>query len=289
MPEWCCAVRFNKDNGTSVLNDTESKFTVLKDSFRYWTADPFLAEDNGKYYLFFEAYDRLKRKGVLGCREISENSVGKIKIIYECDSHLSYPFIYKKDGTFYIVPESMACGELFRLKCESFPDKWVKEKVLMKEKIVDTTMIHHHETDFYVSQRVLKQGLFDRVDVFYEKDGCIFDCASNPVKTDAETARGAGKFFEYDGMLIRPSQNCGKDYGEKLNFNQVLVLNEAGFEEKLLKTISPKDIQVDHAEKYVGIHTYNKLDNIEVIDLKIGANFNVLNIIGAVLKRLLGR
>lgn len=78
VPEWCCAVRFNQDGGTSILNDTETEFTVIKDSYRYWTADPFLAEENGKYYLFFEVYDRLKRKGVLGYREITKNSAGKI-------------------------------------------------------------------------------------------------------------------------------------------------------------------------------------------------------------------
>ena len=52
VPEWCCAVRFNQDGGTSILNDTETEFTVIKDSYRYWTADPFLAEENGKYYFW---------------------------------------------------------------------------------------------------------------------------------------------------------------------------------------------------------------------------------------------
>ncbi len=289
VPEWCCAVRFNKDSNTSILNDTKSEFTAIKDSYRYWTADPFLAEENGKYYLFFEAYDRLKRKGVLGFREISENSVGKIKIIYECPSHLSYPFIFKENGTYYIVPESKESGELFRLRCEHFPDKWVKEKVLLKEHIVDTTIFNNNGINYYVSERVMKPGVFDRLDIFYEKDGCIFDCATNPVKRDAETARGAGKFFEYDGMLIRPSQNCGKQYGDKLNFNEVLRLDENGFDEKIYKTVSAEDISLNIKNDFTGIHTYNRCGNAEVIDLKIGAKFNILNIIGAVLKRLFKR
>lgn len=289
VPEWCCAVRFNKDDGTSILNDTKSEFTVLKNSYRYWIADPFLAEENGRYYLFFEAYDRLKRKGVLGCREISENHMGKIKIIYECPFHLSYPFIFKENGEYYIVPESKAGGELFRLKCEHFPDKWIKEKVIMNENIVDTTIFNHNGTDYYISERVIKAGVFDRVDIFYEKDGCIFDCSNNPVKRDAESARGAGALFKYGGRLIRPSQNCGRQYGDKLNFNEVLRLDENGFEEKVYKTVSAEDICLNVKNNFTGIHTYNRLDNIEVIDLKIGANFNLLNIIGAVMKRLFKR
>ena len=286
VPEWCCAVRFNKVGGTSILNDTETEFTVIKDSYRYWTADPFLAEENGKYYLFFEAYDRLKRKGVLGYREITESSAGKIKIIYECDSHLSYPFIFKENGTYYIVPESKASGELFRLKCEHFPDKWVKEKVIAKVGVVDTTIVHHNGVDYFVSQRVFNAGRFDRLDLFYIENGKLCECKNNPPKIDAETARGAGKFFEYNEKLLRPSQNCGAQYGDKLNFNEVTEISKDGYDEKILKTISAGDVKLNVPNDFTGIHTYNRLGNVEVIDLKIGANFNIFNIIGAVLKRL---
>lgn len=289
VPEWCSAVRFNQDGGTSILNDTETEFTVIKDSYRYWTADPFLAEENGKYYLFFEAYDRLKRKGVLGYREITEHSSGKIKIIYECDFHLSYPFIFKENGTYYIVPESKASGELFRLKCEHFPDKWVKEKVIAKVGVVDTTIVNHNGVDYYVSQRVMQAGRFDRFDLFYLENGRLCECKNNPLKIDAETARGAGKFFEYGAKLIRPSQNCGAQYGDKLNFNEVTEISKDSYSEKLLKTISVNDIKLNIKNDFTGIHTYNCLGNVEVIDLKIGANFNIFNIIGAVWKRLFRR
>lgn len=289
VPEWCCAVRFNKDSGTSILNDTETAFTVIKDSYRYWTADPFLAEESGRYYLFFEAYDRLKRKGVLGYREITENTAGKIKIVYECDSHLSYPFIFKENGTYYIVPESKESGELFRLKCEHFPDKWVKEKVIAKVHIVDTTIVHQNGMDYYVSQRVIHAGQFDRLDLFYFENGRLCECKNNPLKIDAETARGAGKFFEYNEKLIRPSQNCGVQYGDKLNFNEVIGISKDGYSEKLLKSISVNDIKLNIPNDFTGIHTYNRLGNAEVIDLKIGANFNLYNIIGAVWKRLFRR
>lgn len=289
VPEWCCAVRFNQDGGTSILNDTETEFTVIKDSYRYWTADPFLAEENGKYYLFFEAYDRLKRKGVLGYREITKNSAGKIKIIYECGSHLSYPFIFKENGTYYIVPESKASGELFHLKCEHFPDKWVKEKVISKVGVVDTTIVNYNGVDYFVSQRVISAGRFDRLDLFYIENGKFCECKNNPIKTDAETARGAGKFFEYNEKLIRPSQNCGAQYGDKLNFNEVISISKDSYTEKLLKTISVNDIKLNIKNDFTGIHTYNCLGNVEVIDIKIGANFNIFNIIGAVWKRLFRR
>ena len=65
VSEWCCAVRFNKNND-SIMTDLSTPFVVLPNSKRYWCADPFLFQKDDHYFVFFEAYDRLKRKGVLG-------------------------------------------------------------------------------------------------------------------------------------------------------------------------------------------------------------------------------
>lgn len=284
FPEiWCCAVRFGKD-GDSLLSGNGSVFSVLPNSYRYWTADPFVVKENGKYYLFFEMFDRIKRKGLLGCREISESGFGKMRVIYESASHLSYPFIYKKDGVYYIVPESNKSEELFRLRCVDFPLKWEKEKVLLHEKLVDTTIFTHNGTDFYISQRVSGDNVFDRIDLFYDHNSVIEECPVNPVKKDLKTARCAGKLFEYDGKLIRPSQNCADGYGAGLNFNEVLELSENAFKERLISMVLPEDIKLNFENHFTGIHTYNRTDNVEVIDLKIKSEINILNFVGVIFK-----
>lgn len=286
VPEWCCAIRFNDSDETSLLNNSENKFYVLKDSYRYWTADPFLFKKYGKYYLFFEMFDRLKRKGLLGYREISNKGIGKLNVIYECDCHLSYPYIYEKNGNVYIIPESSDSRTLFRLKCVNFPDVWEKETVLANDRLVDTTLFQFDDVDYYLSERVCQDYVFDRFDLFYTDEfGQFLECKNNPMKVDANTSRCAGKVFSYKGNFIRPSQNCGKFYGEKLNFNKIVEISKESYKEECIKTISVNDISLDSNNNFVGIHTYNKLDNIEVIDLKI-SRFNILNVIGAIVKRL---
>ena len=283
---WCCAVRFNNASSTSILNNLDEEFFVIKDGYRYWTADPFLVFENNKYYLFFEVFDRLKRKGLLGYREISKSSVGDIRIIYESYEHLSYPFIYKKGGEYFIVPESNKQGELFRLKCIDFPDKWEKEKVLANDNLVDTTITVKDGVTYYISERVVENNVFDRIDLLYEKDGVFIECENNPVKLDANTSRGAGKLFEYNGKLIRPSQDCGKAYGEKLNFNEIKELSENSFREETVKSISHNDLKLNCKNDFIGIHTYNTVNNVEVVDLKIKGKFNVLNTLGAIIKQI---
>ena len=232
VPEWCCAVRFNENDNTSLLNNTEKKFVVLKDTYRYWTADPFLICHEGKYYLFFEAYDRLKRKGLLGFREITKQKIGKINIVYEADSHLSYPYIYEENGIYYIIPESKESGELVKLKCVDFPFKWELDSVIAKKALVDTTLFLFNKEKYYISEKVIFSGRFNRVDLFYEDNGIFKECPNNPVKDDVNNARGAGKIFKYKGNYIRPAQNCGKYYGERLNFNKIVDISKDTYKEE---------------------------------------------------------
>lgn len=281
---WCCAIRINKDENTSVFNDLSNPFLILPNTKNYWCADPFLFKKDNQYYAFFEVLDLLKRKGMIGYRTISENGYGDIHIIYECDIHLSFPYIYEENGEIYIIPESAHANELFRLKCIRFPDTWEKDKVLIKDKLVDTVRVQRNERVYYLSQRVDDSNTFDRVDVFYEENGQIKECFGNPQKNDSSNARGAGSCFYLNGRLIRPTQDCSVAYGDKLKFNEVLQLDENVFSEKLLKTISYQDIPLNQDNTFSGIHTYNKLDNFEIIDLKIPSKFNMRNTIGAVIK-----
>lgn len=281
---WCCGVRFNNDDSTCVLNDRESEFIIAPNTKRYWCADPFLAKNNGKYYLFFEAFDRLQKKGVLGCREITAAGFGDIKIIYQAKGHLSFPFIYNQGDDYYIIPESAQEQALYRLKCLSFPDKWEKDKVLAKGRLVDTVMLKSGGTSYCISEKTDKSNYFDRVDLFYFENGELLECKGNPVKRDIENARGAGKLFEYNGKLIRPAQNCKGSYGESLNFNIVNEISKEGFSEERLCKISPKDLNFNEKNVFTGIHTYNRLDNIEVVDLKLPPKFSLYNFLGAFVK-----
>ena len=286
VPEWCCAVRFNTDEQT-VFNDLKTPFTVLKNSRRYWCADPFLYLRGGQYYLFFEAYDRLKRKGVLGYRTVSKTGCGKIHIFYESTGHLSYPFLFEKNGELYIMPESSAEKELFLLRCVSFPDQWKKERVLLQEPLADTTRLVLPSGTFYLSEQVDDTRVFDRLDLYYEDpDGALHPCASNPVKRDLTTARCAGACFQQDGRWIRPSQDCGETYGGKLNFNEILSVSDIGYREQNRNTLRPEDVRTNLHTSFIGIHTYNRVNGAETVDLKIPNRFVLMNVIGAVFKRV---
>lgn len=284
MWSWTSAVRFNENGSTSILTDKTTPFTIVPNSKRYWTADPFLFEKDGTLYLFFEAFDIFKRKGLLGYRTIENGSFGEIKIFYEHSSHLSFPFIYEENGTVYIIPESAKSGELFRLKCTHFPDQWEKERVLLEDAVVDTVRYVSDGTEYFISERVIEQNVFNRVDLYRMENGSLVPSEQNPVKLDASNARGAGAVTTINGRRVRPSQDCGTSYGERLNLNELVSISKDGFEERLLDTFTYRDIPLQKNIKIDGIHTYNRFGNVEVIDLRIPGKFNLRYTLGFINK-----
>ncbi len=289
FPEtWCVAYRKIENDKECLLYNKDKPFTVLPNTKSLWCADPFLFEKDGVLCIFFEALDYIKRKGLLGYRELTDDGYGDIHIIYKGDNHLSFPFVYEKDDTVYIIPESYHDNRLFRIKCTEFPDKWEYDKTLIEGKLVDTVLYSKDGTDFYITEKVVTEGVFNRLDIFAEKDGVIKEHTSNPVKTDDSNARGAGCLFRCEGDLIRPSQDCSSSYGEKLNFNKIITLSESEFCEEFIATVTAEEIKTYSSQSFCGIHTYNRLGNYEVIDLKLPARFSMRNTVGAVLKLLKG-
>ena len=68
----------------------------------YWVADPMLAENNGKTYLFYEAAHH--DKGRIEVVELYDNgTVSQPAIALEREYHLSYPFVFKHGDEWYMI------------------------------------------------------------------------------------------------------------------------------------------------------------------------------------------
>ena len=136
---WGLALR--QVNGKYLYDGNFSEFTIIKNSFRYWRADPFLFEHNGETYVFAELFDRLKAKGKIGAAKIKNGKCGKFKICLDLPWHLSYPCVYKKNNEIYMVPECARSGKITVYKSKNFPYEWEEAYVLYEGAGVDTTPV----------------------------------------------------------------------------------------------------------------------------------------------------
>jgi hypothetical protein len=167
-----------------------------------------------------------------------------------------------------MIPETSQNKTIELFKCQDFPYKWEFTKKLMENlSAVDTTLFFHKnkwwlftsidETN-NISGGSTELFLFFSDDLFsdvWESHPC------NPIISDVRTARPAGRIFKQNNKIFRPSQDCSIRYGKGFNLNQITILSETEYEEKLILKV---DTEWDKDLK--GTHTFNFDEDITIID-----------------------
>lgn len=260
-------VAYRKRNGGKILiEDQETPFLTIKNSWRYWYADPHLIEKDGKTWIFSEQYDRVRRKGKIACCELTKDGVTPWRTVLNLPFHLSYPHLLEIGTEVYMIPESYVANEIALYRAVSFPDKWSKVCTL-KERFcgVDSTVFKEHGKRWMISLQFLEGKerlmLFPLENNRIAGEGCC-------VAEQDNQKRPAGNLFTYDHSLLRPAQDCTESYGCALNFYKILRVSEDCYSETLFMRIKPEDIRSDFRKTAKGIHTYNFNSIFEVIDLK---------------------
>jgi hypothetical protein len=81
------------------------------------------------------------------------------------------------------------------------------------------------------------------------------------VRSDVNGTRPAGRFFRSEGRLYRPAQDCTVRYGHSIVINEVIRLDDAGYEEREAGRIPPT-----WGAPLIGTHTLNAWDGLTVVD-----------------------
>lgn len=271
-------VAFRAKPTGSILNDTDEMFHVIPNAFRYWAADPFVMERDGKAYIFAELYDYILRRGVLGCCVISGGKPGKWTPVIREEFHLSYPCLLKRDDRVYMMPESCAGEVLTVYEAVEFPHQWKKQQNLRANvKFADTTPFPSAASTLALTHRVddPQNPRLTLIDLEKKLPDTAIPGAI------AFRSRPAGHVFEMDGKRIRPvqySEDCGNGYGKGLIFCECKLSENLQYSEREIRELHPEDLIYDRPMFLDGMHTYNSSEHYEVIDIKT-RRFNILNLV----------
>jgi hypothetical protein len=232
----------------------------------FW-ADPFPVEDDGRLFLFIEEYPYATRRGHISVMERLENgSWSEPRAVLKRPYHLSYPFVFQWQGTYYMVPETAVNKTIEMYRCTSFPDEWELDSTLLDEvSAVDATFIEH-EGRWWMFTNLEHPGSADwdeELHLFHATDprGPWTPHRRNPVKRDVRSSRPAGRIFEHEGSLYRPAQDCAERYGHGITINRIVRLDLDEFEEVEVSRILP-----DWSPGLIGTHTLNSAPGITVVD-----------------------
>lgn len=272
----------------SILSDAsfDAEF-VIPASRLHWVADPVLIDYKGETYLFYEAFH--KNKGRLEVVQVnSDCTVSKPSVILEGDCHFSYPFVFKVENRWYMIPESSELNKVTLYQSISFPTEWEKKQDLFEEHTVDTT-VFEYAGKWYLLTFVLQEGterVTPKAYIIKEKDG---DIELNPLlwtEFDELRCRGAGPLFkDCEGNLIRPAQaSLDNRYGDQIVYYRVNP-NESNYSEDICGQLQPQNV---FAKKWWldGLHTYTTSDHFEAIDIRC-RKFDLLKVPRTIIKRFL--
>ncbi|MEL6863203.1 MAG: hypothetical protein AAFP19_02235 [Bacteroidota bacterium] len=246
---------------------------ILPPKDRFW-ADPFLIEQAGQHYLFFEELLYATDKGHICVMEIDEEGKHSDPIrILEKDYHLSYPFVFEYQEQYYLIPESYQSGRIELYECTRFPDQWQHKMNLMENLCaMDTTLIEYQGKWWLFSAITAHRSAshHDELCLFYADHPLSQEWTphpQNPIVSDVRSARPAGNIYWSDGKLIRPSQDCARKYGFGFRLNEIEILNETEYREKCILHVRP-----DWDPSLRRTHTYVHQPGMTLIDGLIQRN-----------------
>lgn len=267
---WTLAYRDIK-NDDGIIPSTGEKFKYsiveLETQGDYWYADPFPIQADGKIYIFCEVFNQTKEKGCIGVAEFREGHIEKPRIILEKKYHMSYPCVFQYENQYYMIPETSENRTIELYRAVVFPDQWILEKILQKNvDSVDST-VFCDATGFYIltyesNRKKDKQLSIYRLDM--EKREIQ---KSAMLTYDKNTGRPAGNIMSLQGKIIRPSQDGQSRYGGRIIFNGILEWTEINYTEEQIGFLSIENIELENSYAANRVHTINRLNNFEIIDI----------------------
>ncbi len=254
-----------------INNPSSSSFSSFKEIIppkdRFW-ADPHIVQADDKYYIFIEELINKKRKAHLSVIEMDRNGNYKepVQILFK-DYHLSYPFVFECDDTYYMIPETSENRTIELYECVNFPFEWKFRMNLMENIIaVDTTLLYYQEKWWLFTGITENEGTYPLVELFLFSSVELFSKdwtphPLNPIISDVKKARPAGKIFIDNGIIFRPSQDYSNLFTWGFGINEILRLSETDYMEKEVAKINP-----DWNKKIEFIHTFAQAGSLTMID-----------------------
>jgi len=260
---WFAAVRTNPELfRTHLEHFVPQSFQDVPSPSGSQLADPFVVEDNGRNWLFVEEIPAPAAKGHLSVIQLGKDGGFSNPVpVLEKPYHLSYPFVFRDQGEFFMLPETSANHTIELYRATRFPFEWELHKVLFSNvRAVDTTPLFLDGL-WYLLTTSARYG--HETFLFWSKtlDGEWHYHPRNPICSDVRRARGAGAVFRSNGMLIRPAQDCSVRYGYAIALNRVLKISPADYQEELIEVIYPK-----WRPGLLGTHTLSSNEAFEAID-----------------------
>ena len=199
-----------------------------------FVADPFLIHEENTWYLFFEVMDFDTDQGDIGLATSNDGlSWAYKRIVIDEPFHLSYPYVFKWNNEYFMIPETTYVNELRLYKATNFPSEWTFVKTLLKGHYADPSIFYYNNKWWIFAET--SGPPFDTLCLYYA-DKLIGPWQGHPlnpiVKGNANIARPGGRVIKYDNHIIRFTQDCEPIYGNQVRAFRITELTVSSYKEE---------------------------------------------------------
>ena len=264
---WGVGWRFTGWNSVRQNNELNiGDYNRLPDDGQRFFADPFVIWKDGIHHIFVEEFPFNTQKGIISHFTIDPKGVvSRPKMVLSRPYHLSYPFVFERDGQFWMIPETSGNRAIELYRAVRFPDKWIFETTLIDDIRADDVTLVDHDNRLWMFAAISdwQSSQWDALGLFHSTDlfGDWRAHQANPVVLDARAARPAGAMYHKEDALWRPAQDCSAGYGSGLSLCRVERLDPERYEQSVEHHFAPRG-----KDRLTGLHTLNEDHGLEVID-----------------------
>ena len=274
--EHCWGLGFIDAGLETVLGGSNYEILWVKDPEwgKRWFADPFILDYNdSQIVVLAEEFSYSLRRGRIARLTINRSDYVIIKcdIILDLNTHVSFPFIFRKGNDIYIMPENSASGALLMYNYSDgmlIPYSKVSEFPL-----TDATIIRVDNEAYIMSTYIPNQNGRQLSIWKFDDISCRAFGKEIVVNFPSCKARNAGDFFTYKGKTYRPAQDCNKTYGGAMELQRI------DYQNNIFTFVSVAVLKPSSKRFHMGMHTFNVYKDLIIID---GAGYRYPSIGGLV-------
>lgn len=169
-----------------------------------FVADPFLVKEGDIWNLFFEVYNNDTKQGDLAVATSTNTWTWEYqKLIVDEPFHLSYPYVFKAEDGYYLIPESFEDNSIRLYKADNFPTEWSYVQTLVEGRdYVDNSIVFYNNRWWLFSSVTTNDQLY-----LHYADSLTGPWQEHPmspiVVDDVHKARPSGRMIVFDGKLYR--------------------------------------------------------------------------------------
>jgi hypothetical protein len=169
-----------------------------------FVADPFLVKVGSTWDLFFEVYNNDTKQGDLALATSRNTWVWNYEqVVIDESFHLSYPYVFKADDEYYLIPESYEANSIRLYKADEFPTKWSFVKTLIQGRdYVDNSIVYYNGKWWLFSSVTSNDKLY-----LHYADAVTGPWNEHPlspiVSGDVHKSRPSGRLLIQEGKLYR--------------------------------------------------------------------------------------